>query len=376
MWFRGWASLLPGCPDWETALEIRYQQTHHRDSSFGGGPGLRRLNQQLALRAASKAISPNEFGLINTEVSDSLNNLIGGDEENEGDDLRIPTSSDHPTQPYLPGEMRPEILPDPSIPFPIGIGSSVGMRRDHNEDALFAMTANLVSKDPGLPMGLFIVADGMGGHVHGEIASQLAVQAMADRVLPKIIPPLLGLAEKNPRENLEEIMTEGVRAAHAAIQEEAPGGGSTLTGLLLLGEHMTIAHIGDSRAYHFVANEAPRVLTTDHSLVKRLEDLGQITPDEAAIHPQRNILYRALGQVEQVDAEIIFSSKPTTGYLAVCSDGLWGAVPDEEMLRIILRSSDPQKACDNLLGAANSAGGPDNISVIIIKIPEKSRTNV
>jgi len=256
-------------------------------------------------------------------------------------------------------------------PFQIGIGSSVGMQRDHNEDALFTMSSNLVSNRASIPMGLFIVADGMGGHVHGEKASEIAVQAMVNRVLPELIPSALDLVADFREEQLREIMIEGIRSAHQSIQQGAPGGGSTLTGLLVLGDKMTIAHIGDSRAYHFEVESDPRVLTTDHSLVKRLEDLGQITPDEAAIHPQRNVLYRALGQVEEVDADIISTSMPANGYLAVCSDGLWGLVSDQEMSKIISNADSPQQASESLLDAANKAGGPDNISVIIIKIPDK-----
>jgi serine/threonine protein phosphatase PrpC len=303
-------------------------------------------------------------------VSDLLNNLFGRRDEIEGEDSSSPGTSDLPTQPYVSGDQKPQMSPIPSKPFLTGIGSSVGMQRDHNEDSLFAMTTNLISNSASIPMGLYIVADGMGGHVYGEKASELAIQAMVNHVLPELIPPSLGLITDFREEQIEEIMTAGIRSAHQSIQQNAPGGGSTLTGLLVLGNKMTIAHIGDSRAYHFEADHDPQVLTTDHSLVKRLEDLGQITSDEAAIHPQRNVLYRALGQVEQVDADIISTTKPSSGYLTVCSDGLWGAVSDLDMLTIIINAASPQQASELLLEAANKAGGPDNISVIIIKIPD------
>jgi serine/threonine protein phosphatase PrpC len=257
-----------------------------------------------------------------------------------------------------------------SKPYQVGIGSSIGMQRDINEDALFALSANLVSNSASIPMGLYIVADGMGGHVSGEKASELATQAMVKQILPELTPPILGLVEQYEADELKEVMAEGIRAAHLSIQAGAPGGGSTLTGLLLIEDWMAIAHIGDSRAYLFNVMQDPKVLTTDHSLVKRLEDLGQITADEAAIHPQRNVLYRALGQVEQVEAELISTRIPPGGYIALCSDGLWGAVPDQEIWRIIQSAADPQAACDLLLAAANAAGGPDNISVIIIKLPD------
>jgi len=178
----------------------------------------------------------------------------------------------------------------------------------------------------------------------------------------------------NPNEereaSIQELMEEGMHSAHQAILQQASGGGSTLTGLLIVQDQMTIAHIGDSRAYHIDPNGEIQVLTTDHSLVKRLQDLGQITSDEAAIHPQRNVLYRALGQAEPIDAEVISSPMPSSGYLMVCSDGLWGVVSDNEMVETITTADSPQEASQKLLEAANTAGGPDNISVIMIEIPD------
>jgi serine/threonine protein phosphatase PrpC len=303
-------------------------------------------------------------------VSNLLNNLFGERDVFEGGDSPSSGSSELPTQPYRSGDSESRAVPTNLKPFQIGVGSSVGMQRDHNEDALFAMSTYLVSNRASIPMGLYIVADGMGGHVHGEKASELAAQSFVSSVLPELTPATLGLVTDIKEKQLREIMAEGTKSAHKSIQENASGGGSTLTGLLVLGEMVTIAHIGDSRAYHFEANEDPRILTTDHSLVKRLEDLGQITPDEAAIHPQRNVLYRALGQVEKVDPDIISTTMPAVGYLAVCSDGLWGLVSDQEMFKIIKNADSPQQASELLLDAANMAGGPDNISVIIIKIPD------
>ena len=303
-------------------------------------------------------------------MANFFNRRFGSSNESEGGDLQSSGSSELPTLPLDIDDMRSRSAPITREPIQIGVGSSVGKQRDHNEDALFAMGTILISNRVVRSMGLFIVADGMGGHLHGEKASELAVQAMAGTVIPQLAPPALGLDSDLTDHHLQEIMSEGVNAAHKSIQENAAGGGSTLTGLLILGDKVTIAHIGDSRAYHFDGENPPKVLTTDHSLVKRLEDLGQITPDEAAIHPQRNVLYRALGQVEQVDADLVSTALPPNGYLVVCSDGLWGLVADHEISRITRNAADPQQACSSLLEAANAAGGPDNISVIIIKIPE------
>ena len=111
-------------------------------------------------------------------------------------------------------------------------------------------------------------------------------------------------------------------------------------------------------------------LTRDHSLVRRLEELGQLTPEEAAIHPQRNVLYRALGQGEPFEPEIITAPLPQPGYLLVCSDGLWGVVPEERMGEIIKSAPLLSTACQGLIDAANAAGGPDNISAILVRLPE------
>jgi protein phosphatase len=106
-------------------------------------------------------------------------------------------------------------------------------------------------------------------------------------------------------------------------------------------------------------------VTRDHSLVRRLEELGQITPAEAAVHPQRNVLYRALGQGESLDPDVVTTPFPIGGYLLLCSDGLWGVIPEDEMRRIVYEAPTIQRACQDLVAAANSAGGPDNITVVL-----------
>lgn len=279
--------------------------------------------------------------------------------------------SDIPTQPYkspLPENLPSQQGEGPAM-FAVGMGSSVGMQRDHNEDALFSATTTLVAESTNYPFGFYIVADGMGGHVHGEKASEVAIRAMSNHVLSKLVPLLLETSSGDLDISEQDLMNDGIRSAHDAIIEHASGGGSTLTSVLLRGDQMTVAHIGDSRAYVILPDEEMKQLTTDHSLVKRLEDLGQITSDEAATHPQRNVLLRALGQAESIDAEVISLSTPKSGHLIICSDGLWGLVSDEEIAETVSSSDSPQQACDELVEAANAAGGPDNISVIVIRMP-------
>jgi serine/threonine protein phosphatase PrpC len=250
----------------------------------------------------------------------------------------------------------------------VGCAQSVGKQRDHNEDALFTMTTTLASDRNSMPFGLYIVADGMGGHKHGEVASNLAVRAMASQITRKLYSPLLSIKPLSPTESIQEIMRDGIEEAHQAINKEAPGGGTTLTAVLVLGDQLTIAHIGDSRAYTISATGEVQTLTRDHSLVKRLVELGEITVDEAAVHPQRNVLYRALGQGDVFDADISTSPLPHSGHLLLCSDGLWGVVPEDNLARMVAESSSPQQACQNMVEAANEAGGPDNITAILVRM--------
>jgi serine/threonine protein phosphatase PrpC len=250
-----------------------------------------------------------------------------------------------------------------------GYGQSVGKQRDHNEDALFSLTTMLTGENIQIPFGLYIVADGMGGHEHGDIASGTAVRSMAGYMLRKLYLPLLDLPQASPSEPLQEIMQNGLYEAHKVIPKYAPGGGTTMTAVLIMGDQITIAHVGDSRAYAVYADGHMQVLTRDHSLVKRLEELGQLTPEEAAQHPQRNVLYRALGQVEPFEPDITTFPLHHPGYLFLCSDGLWGVVSERDIYRMISTSPSPDQACQKLVDAANAAGGPDNITAILVRIP-------
>jgi serine/threonine protein phosphatase PrpC len=247
-------------------------------------------------------------------------------------------------------------------------GQSVGKQRELNEDSLLALTATLAGNSGSLPFGIYIVADGMGGHQFGEVASNTAIRIVAGHILRKFQPYLFSIKPSPPDESLQEIMQTAVREANKIIQNEAPSSGTTLTAALVLGQQVTIAHIGDSRAYHIYPDGRVEVVTRDHSLVKRLEELGHISPAEAENYPHRNVLYRALGQGEILEADVFTVSFPQAGYLMLCSDGLWGVVPDQEINKIIREAPSLHRACQNLIEAANAAGGPDNISVIIAQM--------
>jgi serine/threonine protein phosphatase PrpC len=249
-----------------------------------------------------------------------------------------------------------------------GTGQSVGKQRELNEDCLLAITSTLAGNSGSLPFGLYIVADGMGGHQYGEVASNAAVRVVAGYVMKKFSPYLFSLNPVQPEESLQEIMQAAVREAQKTIQHEAPSSGTTLTAALVLGQQVTIAHVGDSRAYHIHPDGRAEVVTRDHSLVKRLEELGHISAEQVANYPHRNVLYRALGQGDILEPDIFTIAFPQTGYLMLCSDGLWGVLSDQDIVRIIKEAPNLHRACQSLVEAANSAGGPDNISVVLVQL--------
>lgn len=269
-----------------------------------------------------------------------------------------PTSSMFSTNSHLE---TPQII--------VGIAQSVGIEREKNEDSIFTLTTNLISNDISSNFGLYIVADGMGGHENGELASSLAVRMLASYVIDSFFLPLLS-SQNNPINiPIQELMHMGVMNAHQAIREKALGSGTTVTAALVLGDQMTIAHVGDSRAYSIDPDGSIKLLTHDHSLVKRLEEIGQISPEEASVHPKRNLLYRALGQGETFEPDITSFQVCQGCGLLLCSDGLWGVVPEKLITDTLRSSNEPQLVCQSLIQAANSAGGPDNISVIVVRYP-------
>jgi len=247
-------------------------------------------------------------------------------------------------------------------------GQSVGKQRDLNEDSLLTVTTTIAGNSGNTPFGLYIVADGMGGHQFGEVASNTAIRTVAGSILRKFHPYLFNLKPEPLDESLQEIILAAVGEAQKTIQREAPGSGTTLTAALILGQQVTIAHVGDSRAYMVYADGRIETITRDHSLVKRLEELGHISPDEAANYPHRNVLYRALGQGEGLEPDIFTIPFPSAGTLMLCSDGLWGVVSDQEMARAIREAPTLQRACQSMVASANAAGGPDNISVILVQL--------
>jgi protein phosphatase len=289
--------------------------------------------------------------------------------------LEIPQNNEVPTVPIK--DEDPEVhrsdlpIQEKKVPqFMVACAQSVGRQREHNEDSFFTLTTNLGTNGFYLPIGLYVVADGMGGHQHGELASGIAVRVLSSQLIKRVFTSLLSPKASLPNDPLQDILDDCFQEAHRTIIKEAPGGGTTLTAILILDDQMSVAHIGDSRAYSITLEGKIQALTRDHSLVMRMIELGHLSVEEAASHPQRNVLYRALGQGEPVSADISTHPLPESGYLLICSDGLWNVISEDEISKIVTSASDLHVISQELVDAANNAGGPDNISVILVRLPE------
>ena len=244
----------------------------------------------------------------------------------------------------------------------------VGAARQRNEDAVYTFVAQASGGfEPLPPFGLFVVADGMGGHYDGHKASKIVSRAVAQYVLKTLYFPLLRGDEAIARQPIQEVMEEAVQQANQAIQLPEPDRemGTTLTAVLILGNRLFLVHVGDSRAYLFSEDKLGPV-TTDHSIVQALQDAGQLTAEQAAEHPNRNLLYRALigDELEQVDT--FTQALPGSGLILLCSDGLWGLVSESEMAEILSQKISIQEKVDRLVNKALAAGGHDNITVILV----------
>ncbi len=276
-------------------------------------------------------------------------------------ELPVP-SSQVVTAPLKP----PKISAGGGAPLRLAHAQSVGVVRDHNEDVLLTITTTFEGDERIPTFGLYIVADGMGGHDLGERASAVAARSVANDVVRKVYGSMLSLDEADSRPPLQDILQEALTEANRAVVQSVGEGGTTLTVALVLNDQVVIGHVGDSRAY-FIAQNTVEQLTRDHSLVRRLQELGQLSPSEAAVHPQRNVLYRAVGQGDGLEVDV-HSHRLTPGMkILLCSDGLWGLVSDSQIAEILKTSSTLQTACDRLVEAANEAGGPDNITAVLVE---------
>jgi protein phosphatase len=256
-----------------------------------------------------------------------------------------------------------------------GSAYSIGLERKTNDDSLLVIVGSADGDDEPPDFGLLCVADGVGGQEHGGEASAISVRVLASSLTRGAILDLLALESNGQPGSMEDLVRLAIQKANREVRSRAEGGASTLTVALVVDDTVTIGHVGDTRAY-FITEEKIQQLTRDHSLVQELVDTGTITEEEALTHPQRNVLWNAMGKAIDVKVDVTTHTPPADGYLLICSDGLWGVVPDEQIREIMMSVGNPQQACESLVVAANASGGPDNITCVVAYFPTNSKHSV
>lgn len=234
--------------------------------------------------------------------------------------------------------------------------TDVGLLRENNQDSYFASSA--------IDFPLFMVADGMGGHKAGEVASQLAVETIRER-LESVMADLTD--EELIRKHIYEAIVEANEKIYQSslANPDYKGMGTTLTLAYIYKSKIILAHVGDSRAY--IINDNMKQVTEDHSLVNELIKNGSITPEEALNHPQKNMITRALGTSPTIKIDFHVVDYLSNDIMLICSDGLSNMISEKEMLMILKYEEDLNIASRKLVCRAKDNGGKDNITVILIK---------
>jgi len=271
--------------------------------------------------------------------------------------------------PALTGQypaFRPSDLP---IQFSAGVGLDPGKKRrgKPNEDFVFAAQGTIAATQESF--GLFVVTDGVGGHVNGQEASHLAIETIVDSVLPWV-------REGQTDGTLwGELLRHGVERANFAVyqrNQQIAGSsmGTTVTAALTVGLEVFVANVGDSRTYLYRPGQGLAQLTRDHSTVAQLVEMGAITRDEVYTHPQRNEIYRSLGATLSVEVDVFREPLQDGVVLLLCSDGLWEMVPNEQQLADVLSSSwaSANYMAEKLVQLALAAGGLDNIGLVVVRV--------
>ncbi|GGH89737.1 PP2C family protein-serine/threonine phosphatase [Arthrobacter liuii] len=247
-----------------------------------------------------------------------------------------------------PASVSSTIQPGPGLSLTYGYGTDRGLRRELNEDSYIAA-------DP-----VFAVADGMGGHEAGEIASGLCVRALA--AMPQVTTGERSITAAVLQQYL-------VRADNSIREATGARAGTTLTGAVLVEQmgrpYWLVLNIGDSRTYRLSQGRFEQI-SVDHSEVQELVDAGEITAQEATVHPRRHVVTRALGTGDETEADYWLLPVEAGDRVLVCSDGLTGELADEDILRILSTVAEPQEAVDALIQAALRSGGRDNVTAIVV----------
>ncbi len=289
-------------------------------------------------------------------------------------------------------ELR-EALQALNLPVVLQAGhfTDVGLVRELNEDSVLAFNLTQYYESVQTQIGLYIVSDGMGGEAAGEVASRVTVRAVAEWVTDKLISASLKSTQKEriaaPTQTgglrlsivdghemaTTEMLKKAVLKANQEVLSYArknpdeSGLGATCTVAMMVGEVLTIAHVGDSRCY-LLSGEKLEQLTEDHSVVQKMINTGNLSRTQARVHPYRNVIYRSIGADEQLEVDIIRRTLSSGDVIMLCSDGLNGMLGDDQIRDILMVNLDPNEAAKELVVAANAAGGDDNTSVVVVRI--------
>jgi serine/threonine protein phosphatase PrpC len=243
--------------------------------------------------------------------------------------------------------------------------TNVGMKRDHNEDSYYLPESERLA----------IVADGMGGHASGEVASRMAVETIVGFFRETQDEQELTWPFKVDRGHRHDInrMTTAIKLANLKIHQEAQrnpachGMGTTVVSALFLEDALIVGHVGDSRLYRYREGLFDQ-LTEDHSLLNDYIKMKHLSPEEIAAFPHKNVIVRALGMKASVQVDVIVDAPRLGDVYLLCSDGLSGMVPDAEIAAMMGHESDLDRVCDRLIGTANGNGGLDNVTVVAVRL--------
>lgn len=248
--------------------------------------------------------------------------------------------------------------------------SNIGLIRKVNEDAFYYQKQYSYGKPY-----ICIVADGMGGHNAGEVASRMAVTEIKE-----FIEKSLNELEYTDLKDYETLIKRAFLHANKVVYEksmdstECIGMGTTLTAVLIIENSMIIGHVGDSRVY-FIRNGIMERITSDHSYVAELIKNGTIKPEEASKHPQKNLITRAIGTGKKIDVDVNVFDIKNGDYILMCTDGLSNMLDEDEILNVVISDKNLNEKCSDLIDLANNKGGYDNITVIVIEVDEGGAGN-
>jgi serine/threonine protein phosphatase PrpC len=240
--------------------------------------------------------------------------------------------------------------------------TDTGLVRDHNEDA-YKLPSSTNTNSLANKGHLYVLADGMGGHQQGEVASAITIETINSAYYNSA----LDIQAESSEDVIISALTGAIEEANLKVMDATQGGGTTVVAAVFYEDMLISMNVGDSRAYLLRDNEL-HLVSRDHSMVARLVELGKITEEEALNHPRRNVLYQALGQGSDLEIHVAKQHLQLNDVVIICSDGLWGEVSDTAIKEVLKTVDNPLNAIRKLITMANETGGPDNITAIVVQV--------